>query len=90
MERPGPQPPTHVIALREALLLKAQADEERLLRLQEVEYLTGLKKSALYELMAGGLFPSAVRVGRRGTAWKLSSIRAWIDERPAIFAEEAQ
>lgn len=51
----------------------------RLLRLEEVEALVGLKKSAIYSRIKQGAFPAPIEV--RGTAakrWREADITAWI------------
>ncbi len=53
-----------------------------LLRLPEVERLTGLRKSAIYYLMAANLFPRPVRLGMRAVAWRQSELHAWQISRP--------
>lgn len=58
--------------------------EERLIRIEEVERLTGLKKSAVYAGMVEGTFPANVLIGSRSVAWKLSEVRKWIAERPTV------
>ena len=55
--------------------------EETLLRLPEVERLTGLKSSTIYEKMAEGQFPTSVRITGRTVAWVHSEISDWIRER---------
>lgn len=52
---------------------------EKLLRLPEVESLTGLRKSSLYAGMRATppTFPQCVRLSARAVAWKESDIRAW-------------
>jgi prophage regulatory protein len=54
---------------------------EKLLRLPDVESLTGLKKSSIYAGMKGGTFPPCVRLSVRAVAWRESDIAAWQDER---------
>lgn len=56
--------------------------EERLIRIEEVERLTGLKKSAIYAGMVDQSFPKNVLIGSRSVAWKLSEVRQWIADRP--------
>ena len=56
---------------------------DRLLRLPEVEHLTGLCRSAIYENMQKGMFPKSVKVGRRAATWSESAVQAWIAERLA-------
>lgn len=54
---------------------------ERLLRLPQVEELTGLKKSTLYRLMKEGRFVRCVQVTPRCTAWPESHVLQWVQER---------
>lgn len=78
--------------LREALaLLGADATEQlahpirrapdRLLRLPEVERLTGLRRSTIYEQMQRGVFPRSGRAGRRSAVWPESAVQSWIADR---------
>nr|WP_223795934.1 AlpA family phage regulatory protein [Marinobacter sp. F4216] len=52
-----------------------------MLRRKEVEAVTGRSRSAIYEGMAAGTFPKAVKIGARAVAWPESAIRQWIAER---------
>ncbi|VTU37786.1 putative transcriptional regulator [Variovorax sp. PBS-H4] len=54
---------------------------DRLLRLPEVERLTGLRRSAIYEQMHRGIFPRSVKTGQRTAAWPESAVQSWIAER---------
>lgn len=54
---------------------------DRLLRLPEVQQLTGLKRSAIYEQMQKRTFPRSFKVGPRAAGWSETSIQAWIAER---------
>lgn len=54
---------------------------DRLLRLPEVQRLTGLRRSAVYEQMQRGAFPRSVKTGRRSAGWSESAIQAWIAAR---------
>ena len=58
--------------------------EERLLRRQEVEELTGLSRASIYRLMESGKFPRPVRVSATAVRWKLSDITTWIESRPVV------
>lgn len=49
----------------------------RMLRRREVQSLTGLCCSQLYDFMAGGLFPRPVRIGRKAVAWLETEVAAW-------------
>jgi len=57
----------------------------RLLRLSEVNYLTGLSRSYIYALSSAGKFPKSISLVPGGTskAWLESEILAWINERVA-------
>ena len=59
------------------------AQPERLLRLPDVEALTGLRKSSIYDAMRRGEFPAAVKLSRRAVCWSSSAIDRWISERIA-------
>lgn len=54
---------------------------EKLLRLPEVEQLTGLKKSSLYAGMRAGTFPTCIRLSVRAVAWRESDIALWQSQR---------
>ncbi len=56
---------------------------EKLYRLNEVEPLTGLKKSSIYAGMKADppTFPRCVRLSARAVAWKESDIAAWQAQR---------
>lgn len=59
------------------------AKPEKLLRLPEVESLTGLKKSSIYAGMKArpATFPHCVRLSVRAVAWRESDIAAWQAQR---------
>ena len=60
---------------------------ERLLRRQEVEELTGLSRASIYRLMRSGGFPLPVRVSAAAVRWKASDIAVWIQSRPVATSE---
>jgi prophage regulatory protein len=53
----------------------------RMLRRQEVENRTGLKRSTIYEAIAKGTFPRPVRVGTKAVCWVEIEIEAWLQEK---------
>ena len=53
----------------------------RLLRLPEVVSRVGLRRSALYRMIAAGTFPPPVRLGRRCSVWPSHDIDAWVRAR---------
>ena len=64
-----------------AALLTTKLARDRLLRLPEVERLTGLRRSTIYEQMQRGVFPRSVKVGPRAATWSEIAVQAWIADR---------
>lgn len=62
---------------------RPQVKRDRLLRMPEVEAVTGLKKSSLYSLQRRGAFPNPVRISARCTAWPESAVLQWVQARIA-------
>ena len=60
---------------------RPQVRRDRLLRLPEVEAVTGLKKSSLYALMKRKKFVSCVYVSARCVAWPESRVLQWVQDR---------
>ena len=56
-------------------------NDERLIRLPQVESLTGLKRAHIYGLARRGLFPKPLKIGARASAFKQSQVMAWIQDR---------
>lgn len=53
----------------------------RLIRLPEVQHLTGLSRSQVYALIAHGKFPRPVKLSERCSAWPEATVRTWITDR---------
>lgn len=66
-----------------SLVCISRRSPDRLLRLPEVERLTGLCRSAIYEQMQKGVFPRSVKAGVRTATWSEAAIQVWIAERLA-------
>lgn len=62
---------------------------DKLLRLADVEALTGCKKSTLYNLMRAGKFVQPVRISARCTAWPESAVLQWVQDRIAASGAQA-
>lgn len=60
-----------------------QADELRLIDLQEVRRLTSLSRSQIYSLMQRGQFPSGVKIGR-SARWVQPEVNTWISMQIAV------
>lgn len=54
-----------------------------LLRLPDVIARVGLRRTAVYDLIARGKFPRPIRLGRRCSAWPSDVIDRWVKERIA-------
>lgn len=70
--------------------ISSESNGERLIRLGEVERITGLKKSCLYVLCKKGEFPAGVKLSARAVAWPLSSVESWIADRIRASTRGAQ
>jgi prophage regulatory protein len=66
--------------------IASATEKDRLLRLPDVEKLTGCGKSTVYGLMAAGKFPKNLRITRRLSCWKESDVQRWIAEQSAAKA----
>lgn len=58
-------------------------------RRREVEKLTGLSRSTLYDQMAKGCFPRPVRLTQRAVAWRAEDVAEWLASRPSADTETA-
>lgn len=61
----------------------AAVRRDRLIRLAEVERVTGLKKSNLYLLMKRGAFPPSIRLTGRCVCWPETQVLQWVQDRIA-------
>ena len=53
------------------------------IRLPELQSLTGRKRSAIYEDIAAGRMPRQIKLGPRSVGWLRSDIERWLSERVA-------
>ena len=60
----------------------------KLLRIDQVVELTGLKPSSIYKQIREGNFPRSIFITKRAKAWPESVVQKWIEEVVAN-AEEA-
>ena len=58
-------------------------DSKRILRLKDVQTLTGLSRTMIYDLQAKGEFPQSIKLVKSGRAmgWQYSDVINWIDSR---------
>ena len=55
--------------------------EDRLIKLFDIERMTGISRSTLYKLRAEGQLPKPVMTGKRQYAFWLSDVIAWLESR---------
>jgi prophage regulatory protein len=55
----------------------------RFLRRQDVERITGLSRSSIYEKMAAGTFPKQVKLAQQTVGWIEAEVVAWMAARIA-------
>lgn len=61
-------------------------EELRFLRLPEVEYIVGKKRSTIYRDIASGEFPAPYNLGGgRCVAWLSTEIKEWVLNRPRVM-----
>lgn len=72
--------PTQAPALQLAHASKPVTPRDRLIRLPEVERVTGFKKSTLYGWIKEKTFPRPVQIGRM-SAWPESAVLQWVQDR---------
>lgn len=71
----------------------ADARRTRILRISEVQQVTGLSRSSLYKLIQERHFPRQVPLGSRSVGWFESEVQAWITGRAELrnaFVAEKQ
>lgn len=78
---PTPQTTHPAPALHLAHSTTPVIPRDRLLRLPDVESMTGLKKSSIYSMSKAGSFPKQIQITRRMAAWPESSVLTWIQNR---------
>ncbi len=52
----------------------------KLIRIEEVSSLVGMKKSAIYQRISENTFPSPIKLGARSSRWNLAEVLAWIEK----------
>ena len=62
----------------------AQEDTGKLLRLEAVISLIGMKRSRILQKVKDGKFPKPLRLSSRAVAWREREILEWIDSRDLV------
>ena len=52
--------------------------EDRLIRMPEVEHLTGLSRSTIHRRMKAGRFPKSTPLSPNITVWRAMEVAAWV------------
>jgi prophage regulatory protein len=60
---------------------RAKPVQHRLIKLPEVLKMSGLSRTALYERIRAGDFPTPVKLSERSVAWLQSEVNAWIEDK---------
>lgn len=55
--------------------------QRRILRLPEVESLTGYKRSSIYQMAKEGRFPQQKRIGPGAVGWDSREVEKWVDDK---------
>lgn len=58
-------------------------EKTELIRLRQLEELTGRKRSSIYSDMAAGRMPRPIKIGPRAVAWMRADVETWLAERVA-------
>jgi prophage regulatory protein len=58
--------------------------DERFIKLSEVSHLTAMSGAQIYALIRVDKFPRQIKLGIKSSAWKISSVRAWMDSRQVV------
>ena len=56
---------------------------QNVLRRPEVERMTGLPRSTIYDKMSKGQFPKPVKLSEESVGWLSSEVAAWLKQRVA-------
>ncbi len=68
-------------AFKQKISGEAAQKPGRMLRLREVQEMTGRCRSSIYGDMAAGAFPRPVKIGAQSVAWPESVIRKWVEDK---------
>lgn len=55
-----------------------------IIRLPQVVEITGLSRSSIYRMAASGEFPQPLKLGKRSSGWRSSTITEWLDSRQPV------
>jgi prophage regulatory protein len=91
-----PQAPQNAAAFRGAIMTTTENHKReerrlrRILRIREVEAITGKRESSIYEDIAAGTFPAPVPIGPRAVGWLEDELADWQDQQIAARAARVE
>lgn len=53
----------------------------KIIRRPDVEAMTGLSRSSIYEKMDKGTFPTAIKLSERSVGWLAHEVQEWLENR---------
>ena len=62
----------------------------RLIRLPELCRITGLSRSSVYSLIQDGTFPKQIKLTLRCSAWVMSEVENWIEQKITSARDSAE
>ena len=71
----------HLIAPARSLPASTGCLSRRILRLPNVELLTGFKRAHIYSLISQGRFPKSIQLGPRAVGWDSLAVEKWVEDR---------
>jgi prophage regulatory protein len=74
----------------ETALAEIRRPLERFIRRVEVEHITGLGRSTIYDKMAAGEFPKPVPISSGAVGWLESEIAVWQEKRIAARGKRVE
>lgn len=65
---------------------RASSTDRVFIRRHDVERMTGLARSTIYDFMSKGKFPKPIKLSERNVGWLEADVNDWIDSRIATKA----
>lgn len=56
---------------------------EQILKIYEVQSITGLSRTTIYRMVSANTFPKQIKLGERSSGWLKSEVEAWLNNRIA-------
>jgi prophage regulatory protein len=73
--------------IKAALQIKTARHPLQILRLRQLEEITGYKRSTIYKKIAEGTMPKPISLGGRSVGWYWHAVEAWLQS-PATYRAE--